>query len=138
MIVLDSNVVSETMRMRSDARVVQFVADHFEQLAITTVTIHEIWFGLTRLPEGRRRRSLTNIFLEFTESLTDPQILELTEPAARRSGLLRAQREAAGRPMDISDAQIAGIVLETGSSLATRNTKDFDRMGLDLIDPWQY
>lgn len=136
MIVLDTNVVSELLRDQPHPEVVAFIADNTEQLALTTVTIHEVTYGLARLPEGRRRRGLTAAFLEFTESLTDPQIMDLTEPAARRSGLVRALRDAAGRPLAPADAHIAGICLEAGFALATRNTKDFERIGLELINPW--
>lgn len=136
MIVLDTNVISELLKPEPNSAVLQFVADNEEHLATTTVTIHEIYYGVARLPEGRRRRVLTAAFNEFTEALTDPQILELTDDAARRSGLLHAHRAAIGHPMDVSDAHIAGIVLATGCSLATRNTKAFAELGIDLIDPW--
>lgn len=137
MIVLDTNVVSELLRPLPNEAVARYVTENSESLAITTITIHEISYGLARLPEGRRRRELTASFRELTESLTNPQILDLTEPAARRSGYLRAHRRSLGAPVDISDSHIAGIVLETGSSLATRNVKDFEHLGLDLIDPWR-
>lgn len=137
MIILDTNVVSELLRPKPARQVLGFLRGHGEALGITTITIHEISFGLERLPESGRKQGLAAAFLQFTESLMDSEILDLTEPAARRSGVLRAQRATAGRPISMADAHIAGIALETGHPLATRNTRDFQELGLRLIDPWQ-
>ncbi|MDO5662661.1 MAG: type II toxin-antitoxin system VapC family toxin [Brachybacterium sp.] len=136
MVILDTNVISELFRVDPDPAVLRFVHEHDDDLAITSITIHEISYALARLPHGSRRRRLADAFLEFTEALTDPQILELDEPSARRSGQVRAHRAALGAPMDISDAHIAGIAQQTGYPLATRNVKDFAGIGVELIDPW--
>ena len=37
---------------------------------------------------------------------------------------------------DIADAQIAAIALANGMPLATRNVRDFEDMGVEIIDPW--
>lgn len=137
MILLDTNVLSELMRAAPDERVTAFISASRGQLAITTVTVHEITYGLALLPRGRRRAGLSAAFAEFVEGLRADRVLTLSAAAARRSGLVRAHRRAEGRPMDISDAHIAGIALTSGCSLATRNTADFDHVGLDLIDPWR-
>lgn len=136
MIVLDTNVVSELLRPTPDEQVLSFVAENRELLAITVISIHEVTYGLARLPQGRRRRDLTASFTEFTQSLGNRRVLDLTAAGARRSAHVRATRGSAGRPMDILDSQIAGITLEAEFSLATRNIKDFESLGLDLIDPW--
>ena len=47
-----------------------------------------------------------------------------------------SRREVAGRPISIADAQIAATCLSYGAVLATRNVRDFEGTGLDLVDPW--
>lgn len=136
MIILDSNVVSELMRSSRDALVTAFIETHFESIATTSITIHEIHYGINRLPAGKRRARLLASMYEFTEALTSVQVLELDEPSARRSAQYRAQRAKAGTPMSLNDSLIAGIVGEANQPLATRNTRDFEGLGLALINPW--
>ena len=46
------------------------------------------------------------------------------------------ERKQAGNPMSIPDGQIAAIALANGYTIATRNIKDFNNCGLDLINPF--
>jgi predicted nucleic acid-binding protein len=48
-----------------------------------------------------------------------------------------ADRARLGRPLDILDGQIAAICHTRGATLATRNTRDFDGTGIELVDPWR-
>jgi predicted nucleic acid-binding protein len=50
---------------------------------------------------------------------------------------MAAVRRAQGRPTSLSDAMIVGITRSHGATLATRNTRDFDGCGIELVDPWQ-
>lgn len=59
-------------------------------------------------------------------------------PTARAGGVTaHGDRETAGRPISIADAQIAAICRKLGATLATRNTGDFEDTGIKLLDPWQ-
>jgi predicted nucleic acid-binding protein len=64
------------------------------------------------------------------------RVLEFDYPAAKIYGEIMASRRAAGRPMSVPDGQIASIALSRGLKLATRNTRDFEDCGLDLINPF--
>ena len=136
-IVLDTNVLSEITKPSPDLGVLQFVADHSPELMVTTVTMFEIAFGIETMPGGRRRRQIEDLFDVFLHELGDARLLPLTVTAARRSGQVRAVRRKQGRPIDVADAQIAGIALDHGHSVATRNVSDFDGIGLPLINPWK-
>jgi predicted nucleic acid-binding protein len=63
-------------------------------------------------------------------------ILPFDHAAALAYADIVVQRERAGRPIATADAQIAAISREQHATLATRNGRDFDDLGLDLIDPW--
>jgi len=134
-IILDTNVVSELMKPAPDVSVRDWLAALGETpLTTTAVSVAEIQFGLLRLPDGRRRTDLQARFEAFAGTLG---VLPLDEPAARETGRLRAMREAAGLPSQPSDMMIAGIAATAGAALATRNTRDFEALPIDLLDPWR-
>jgi predicted nucleic acid-binding protein len=137
MIVLDTNVVSDFMTSPPAPSVRQWLnAQASGGLYLTTVSIAEIEFSLTVLPEGKRRRLLASRFEQFVELAFGERILPFDEPAAHLYGRLQAARRARGRPMSNFDAQIAAIARAKSFRLATRNVKDFEGCGLDLINPF--
>ena len=137
MIILDTNVLSAMMRREPDAAMVAWLDRHsIDELWTTTITIFEITFGLELLPAGARRRSLQAAFKRFVEEDLDDRILIFDAAAASRAGALAARRRTRGRPMESRDAQIAGIVAENDATLSTRNLRDFDGLGISLVDPW--
>ena len=136
MIVADTNIVSELMRDDPDPAVVTWASNiDAASLTITVVTVTEIEYGLARLPEGRRRRDLTSRWRQVLESYSD-RLLTYDVDTARAAAEVMAERDRSGHPISLPDAQIAGICRSQGCSLATRNTKDFAGVGLDLCDPF--
>ncbi len=134
MIVLDTNVVSELMKVQPDAQVgdwIKSIGD--ETLTTTAVTIMEIEYGLQLLPEGRRKSELTKRFSSLIGTMA---VLPLDDIAVHRAGQFRAARHAAGFAPEVSDTMIAGIVSAVGATLATRNVRDFETLPIQLIDPW--
>jgi len=102
----------------------------------TAVTVFEIEYGLQRLARGRRRSGLERAFRAvMTEDLAG-RILAFDAEAALAAGALSAALEAAGRPVEIRDVQIAGIVRARRAVLATRNPKHFEQ-ACPVVDPWQ-
>ncbi|MFC7621908.1 type II toxin-antitoxin system VapC family toxin [Microlunatus sp. GCM10028923] len=136
MIILDTNVVSELMKPIPDLGVAEWVRREQRQFYVTTITVAEVFYGLERLPAGRRRRHLEetaeDLFEDFAEF-----ILPFDFAAGRGYGRLVATREARGRPISTEDAQIAAICLTAGMACATRNTGDFEGIGVELINPWE-
>jgi predicted nucleic acid-binding protein len=130
-------VVSELVRLQPDARVLAWLDSlDVEDLAISSISIAELMLGIESLPDGKRKETLrteTEVILieEFAE-----RILPFDETAAHRYAGLACLRNRMGRPIGMADAQIAAICLSYNASLATRNTKDFEDMGLVLINPW--
>lgn len=132
--ILDNDVVSEVMRAEPDPKVVAWLR-RIPGLVLTTITVGEIRYGLSRLPVGRRRTLLERAFADVIRSV--PSALALDEAAAIAYGHLRAERDAAGRPITVEDAMIAAIALTTGQGVATGNTSDFEGLGLALVNPWE-
>jgi toxin FitB len=137
MIVLDTNVVSELMRRRPDAAVLGWIdASDANGLALTAVTAGELLHGVARLPNGARRRRLAAAVHDMLLEDFAGRVLPFDGAAALHYGELVAAREHAGRPISVADAQIAAICRYHGAALATRNRRDFEATGVDVLDPW--
>jgi len=135
-IVLDTNVISEMLRLECDHHVLIWLEQTTEKHVITAVTAAELLHGVAIRPEGKRRLELSSK-IEYLLSAYESEILDLTLVAARQYAYVRAERKRMGRPIDVADAMIAAICLANGASLATRNVKNFEGLGLTLIDPWK-
>ena len=136
MIVLDTNVLSEPMRLRPDARVLAWLTGLEEESAVTAVSVGELLTGIHALPEGRRRTGLLTS-VEATLVTFGGAVLPYDDVAARQYARLQESRRAAGRPLSVEDGMIAAICRATGARLATRDAGGFAGLGLELIDPWR-
>ena len=137
MMVLDTNVVSELMRAAPESAVLNWLdAQPSSELWLTAVVAAELLFGVARLPEGGRKQQLAHNGAAMLEQDFAGQVLAYDLAAASIYAELVAQRERTGRPIAMADAQIAAICLAHGASLVTRNEKDFDGLGLMVINPW--
>ncbi len=138
MIVIDTNVISEVMRMQPSSAVLHWLNKQTtHQLYTTSVTIAEILYGLRIMPEGKRRRKLEFNFETFITNAFGPRILDFDEAAGRKYADLMAYRKTMGLPMSLSDGQIASIAYAHNYSVATRNIDDFESCGLELINPFE-
>jgi len=135
--ILDTNVVSELVATRPSVDVVARITA-FPQNAVytTAITEAEIFYGIERLPAGRRRDHLrAAIEATFSEDFAG-RVLPFASHAARIYGRLLADRQTAGRLMSQSDVQIAAIAIEQRATLVTRNTRDFANSDIELLNPW--
>ena len=137
MIVLDTNVVSELMKPDAAPPVFNWTAKQSSSsLFTTTVTMAEIFYGIELLAHGRKRLDLTTAARTLFEGIFRDRVLAFDIQAATLYPTMAAARRKSGRPIAPFDAQIAAIALSRGAALATRNTDDFDRCGLQLVNPW--
>ncbi len=137
MIVADTNVVSEFMRDEPDAVVLSWAGSLTPaDLTICVVTVEEIERGIGRLPIGTRRRQLEQRWQGQVTAFREA-ILVYDMEAAKATARVVIATEAAGRPMSLADAQIAGICLAGGHRLATRSVRDFEAItDLAVINPF--
>ena len=137
MIILDTNVVSELMKPQPNAAVLEWLTGQSrDSLCTTSITKAEIFFGVVRLPDGRRKADLAaEAQRMFREDFPGPA-LAFDDAATPHYAEILGARRRAGRPMTTLDAQIAAIAAANSAAVATRNVNDFDGCGLALIDPW--
>jgi predicted nucleic acid-binding protein len=134
-IFVDTNVVSESLKRAPDTTVLRWLEKHDAELALSTVVIAEIAFGIEKIRPDERASRLS-AGLGAWRSRFAGRMFALTEDAAIAYGLLMGHAARSGRPMSASDGMIAAIAKVHGCPLATRNTTDFQLAGISLVDPW--
>lgn len=137
MIFLDTNVISETFRKLPDEAVISWLGRYDAEIALSTVAIAEIAFGIQKIVPDQRAARLEQRLSEWRHRFAD-RIFGLTEEAALDYGELMGAAKRQGRPMSTADGMIAAIARVNGGRLATRNLSDFRETGLDLISPWEF
>ena len=137
MIILDTNVLSAFMRPAPDRPVIEWLdRQPSESVWTSSVTIFEIVVGIEITPEGRRRAFLQTALDRLLAEIIEERILPFDTPAAQAAAVLSAVRRRNGRPQEIRDSMIAGIVVARRGTLATRNTRDFENMPVPVVNPW--
>ena len=137
MIVWDTNVVSELMRPDPNGQVVVWTdRQPVSEVFVSAITLAELWYGIGRLPTGRRRSELAEVFDDMLTEDFEQRVLDFDAVAAAHYADLVVERERIGRPISMADAQIAAICRSHGAAIATRNVDDFADVGVDVVNPW--
>ncbi len=137
MVVIDTDVVSELMRAEPSAEVLDWMDDRQpRELYVTAITEAEVRTGIALLPEGRRRRGLAEACERAFGSLFAGRVLPFDSDAARAYAEIAAARRVLRRAVSLADGQIAAIARSRRMAVATRNIRDFQDMGIGVLDPW--
>jgi predicted nucleic acid-binding protein len=104
---------------------------------LSAVTIAELQRGISLLSMGRRRARIEHWFSSRFLADFRERVLPFDVDVARRYGALQAGTERAGARLPVLDAMIAATALEHNLAVVTRNTRDFKRTGVQVIDPWR-
>ncbi len=136
MIILDTNVCSTLMQVVPEPQVIVWLdRQPRTSVWITSVTVFEIRFGLHNMATGKRRSTLLQEF-ESLLSKIEHRVAPFDDAAANQAAELMALRQSKGRPGDLRDTMIAGIVLARRAAIATRNIPHFSDIPAIVIDPW--
>ncbi len=136
MILLDTCVVSETLRPEPSQKVLNWLGSLPEnRVYLPAFVVGELQKGIELLPGGKKQTALKTWFEQLCERFHD-RILTFDEEAARRWGNLTAKMEAFGNTLPVIDSMIAAIALRYSGLLATRNLSHYKNTGVDLINPW--
>ena len=138
MIVLDTNVISETLRPKPSGVVADWVKTQpAASLYTTVITRAEILLGVALLPEGKRKRSLETVVSETFDQDFAGRVLPVDNPAAVEYARIVAMRRHAGRPISHFDALIAAIAKVHSFAIATRDEAGYAGCGVTIVNPWR-
>lgn len=138
MIILDTNVLSALMRTEPEREVIDWLdRQPPESIWITSITEFESRYGLALLPDGRRRKALESAFERLLKEDLESRVLPFDSAAATEAAMLAAKRQQGGEPVDMRDTQIAGIALARRAAIATRNTRHFSGLNVEVVNPWK-
>ncbi len=132
-ILVDANVLSEATKPQPDLRVLEWLARYEREIVIDPIILGELQFGIFLMPVGRRRERLERWFEGGIKSI---YCLPWDAATGLRWARLLAELRASGRSMPIKDSMIAATALVHGLPLATLNRRDFDKAGIEIVDPY--
>lgn len=130
---VDATVLSEATKPDPDARVLDWLRRYEPEIVVDPVVLGEIRFGILLLPAGKRRRRLEEWFQEGIERI---HCIAWEAATGLRWAELVARLRADGRSMPIKDSMIAATALVHGLAVVTRNRKDFEKAGVEVVDPF--
>lgn len=137
MILLDTNVISEPLKLTGDAGVLAWIdAQMIETLFLSTISLAELRFGIAALPPGRRRDTLIGSLEQRILPLFVGRILSFDTAASEAYAVLRARARAQGKAIAPADGYVAAMAMAHGLKVATRDTGPFEAAGLTVINPW--
>lgn len=134
---LDTNVLSELRKVKPSPKVVAFVADKsLDDLFVSTVVFAEIRFGIEQARDAAMRSELSDWLAHKLRPMFEGRILEITEDIMLKWRLLVEEGRKARHTYSQPDLIIGATALRHGLTVVTRNTDDFERAGVPVVDPW--
>lgn len=137
MFLLDANVVSE-LREFGTARLDPRVAAWFSSVAeedcyVSAVTLFELEVGVRRKERSDPRQGAAiRAWMQRLEVQLSKRTLSLDTEVARLAATLHVVD-----PAPLLDSLIGATALSLGLRVVTRNTRDFLRFGVPVVDPWE-
>jgi len=135
---LDTNCISELVRIKPEPRVVSWMQAAEETLLyLSVLTLGEIRKGLAGLPQGKRRTQLeTWLEIELGARFAG-RILPIDVSVADRWGLLAASAKREGRTLSAIDGLLAATALHHNLTVVSRNVSDFADTRVQVLNPWK-
>ncbi len=135
---LDTCVISELVAKQPDEKVIEWI-DNIEQenIYLSVITIGEIYKGIEKLPESKRKDSLQQWLNDELLIRFGGKILAIDTHVMLVWGELTGRLEIEGKKMPAMDSLIAAIAIHNNCSLVTRNEDNFKYAGLTIVNPWE-
>ena len=104
---------------------------------ISVITVGELRKGAILLPPSAKRTQIEYSIEVLIPAWFGERVLPVTQAIAERWGSLDAQRQQTVRPLGVADGIIAATALVHGLTVVTRNVKDFEGLGVPIVNPWE-
>jgi predicted nucleic acid-binding protein len=135
---LDTNCVSELVRVKPEPRVLEWMEAAEESLLhLSVLTLGEIRKGLAALPQGRRRTRLEAWLEVDLRARFSGRILPIDAAVADRWGLLAAQARRNGATLPIVEGLLAATAIHHNLTMVSRNVCDFAAAQVPVLNPWE-
>jgi predicted nucleic acid-binding protein len=133
---LDTNVISETVRATPDAGVMRWLDSLApEQLYVSVLSLGEIRKGALAVADPRRRDKLLAWLHDTLPGWFENRALPVDAGVCERWADLMVK---AGTPVAAIDSLLAATAAHAGLIVATRNVRDFARLEVGVFNPWEY
>ena len=132
---LDTNVLSEPLKKSPDPTVIAWLATLGEAFVISAVSMEELRYGALRMSEGARKRRILSAIESICVEYGSKIVPFTAEDAAICAGL-RMKSWGAGNNVAYQDLAICATALRMGVPVATRNTRDFKPLGVEVYNPF--
>jgi predicted nucleic acid-binding protein len=135
---LDTNVLSEIRRQRPHRKVVAFVAGQpLDLLYVSTVTLAEIRFGIELVTDATRRAELNAWLTHKVRPLFAQRVLDVSEDVLFKWRLLVEDGRKSGYTFSQPDLFIGATALHHGMTVVSRDTREYERAGVPVFNPWE-
>jgi toxin FitB len=135
LILVDTNVWSELTKPHGDPVVLAWLEANDDDLALSTLVIAEIRYGIELLGPSPKRPFL-EAWLDGLQSRYYSQTWHFDSRDAYCYGHVAAMPDVTERKPQVIDIQLAAQALARDCPIATRNLKDFEWTGVKLVNPW--
>ena len=136
MYLLDTNIISEPTKPIQNTHVLEWLDSIGNQFFISAASIEELRYGISLLPEGKRKANLDSALL-YLNKIHASKIVPFSLEEALVCGELRAAMKKSGRNINIRDLMIASTALTHHLVVATRNVRDFEGLGVQVFNPFE-
>ena len=134
---LDTNVLSELRRPRPNPKVVAFItAQPLDILYVSSATLAEIRFGIELVREPGRRAELNDWLAHRVRPMFGQRVLPVTEDIMLKWRLFVEEGRKAGHTFSQPDLIVAATALEHGLTLVSRDTSEYERARVPILNPW--
>ena len=134
---LDTCVISELVKAKPSKKVASWVTKNEEaNFYLSSLTFGELYKGISKLPDSRRRKKLSQWIEQDLKNRFAGKILDIDLTVARTWGEIQGASESAGSPIPAIDSLIAATALTHDLTVVTRNVTDMQQSGVSLLNPW--
>ena len=131
---VDANVLSEPTKQTANPRVVTWLNSNESNLIVDSIIIGELRIGILALPRGRKRNRLEQWYETLVETI---DCIPWDATISQRWAALVVELKRNGETVSLLDGMIAATALQNDLTVATRNTRDFQRTGVKTFNPFE-